>query len=710
MEVSTKLQGSVPGKVQISSPQSSDAPDYLPLRSLHERYRLVEKLGTGSFGSVILAKCAFTLDEIDNSHIDRKFNYTLIQNCKSNGNRGRKSIATATQNLVAIKTMMTKLNTLHDYTRVREIKFILSLPSNPHLIQVFELFIDNMNFQLHIVMESMDYNLYQLMKNRRRSYFSIPTLKSILSQILEGVRHIHEYGFFHRDLKPENILVSTSTSYFEKEWLEQGNYEHNYVVKLADFGLARNVTNNNPYTEYVSTRWYRSPEILFRNGYYAKPIDIWAFGCVAIEVAGFKPIFPGSDEVDQIWKILQILGTPSNMVAPTHHPIRECPGGSWPQMRRLAKALEMEIPYIEGASVTPFLSSIQLGDLIDVVKNCLLWDPDKRMTAEQLISMPFFKDTMTQLNQEEKSQHIDHMGSTMVNSTCKNQAMMFAGIKNDGQCFGNINIINETYVNPKPYVSVGPVEIYDEEQALNSNIIDNNEMCAEFEKDESSSQDYYDEDEDDTDDDDNAGSDGFMEDCDSSEPALEDVESEYNTFQQNLLKSNSKNDGTGDVTQLLLSYTIENEAQNNSAGQVNNPMRNANVLQEFPNDNGESLNDFNMETPLLQQTEPLLSDVIDSDICSTNRLLHRPYAKYTQHSGNRHKGINSHYSLVNEREKLAAELETSQTYSDSNNYSLEEITPRTFFTTGCGPGQSGYTKLASKDGPASGNYLGNITF
>ena len=456
------------GNTHIFPPDVNAPPAHLPLRNLHDRYRLVEKLGTGSFGSVILAKCASSLDEIDNSHIENSFRHTLLHNCKSNRNRGMRSVATSKQNLVAIKTMMTKLNLLQDYTRVREIKFILSVPSNPHLIQVFELFIDEMNFQLHIVMESMDYNLYQLMKNRRRSYFSIPTLKSVLAQILEGVRHIHEYGFFHRDLKPENILVSTSTSYFEKEWLDQGHYEHNYVVKLADFGLARHVANNNSYTEYVSTRWYRSPEILFRNGYYAKPIDVWAFGCVAIEVAGFKPIFPGSDEVDQVWKILQVLGTPSNMVPNIQGSVRECPGGSWCQMETLAKNLEMEIPFIEGISVTPFLSSIQLGDLIDVVKNCLLWDPEKRMTAEQLIRMPFFNDTMVQLNQELSSHHKTTVTSTAPDSTCKDQAMMFAGIKNEMPRYGNVNLINETYVNPKPYVAPGPIDIYDEECALSS--------------------------------------------------------------------------------------------------------------------------------------------------------------------------------------------------------------------------------------------------
>ncbi len=103
--------------------------------------------------------------------------------------------------------MMTKLHTLQDYTRVREIKFILAIPANDHLIQIFEVFIDSENYQLHIVMECMEQNLYQMMKHRRRRVFSIPSLKSILSQILAGLKHIHEHNFFHQNNLTSHILL-----------------------------------------------------------------------------------------------------------------------------------------------------------------------------------------------------------------------------------------------------------------------------------------------------------------------------------------------------------------------------------------------------------------------------------------------------------------------------------------------------------------------
>lgn len=74
------------------------------------------------------------------------------------------------------------------------------------------------------------------------------TVKSIFYQIANGIKHMHQQGFFHRDLKPENILISGEG-----------------VVKLIDFGLAREIRSRPPYTDYVSTRWYRAPENLLRS-------------------------------------------------------------------------------------------------------------------------------------------------------------------------------------------------------------------------------------------------------------------------------------------------------------------------------------------------------------------------------------------------------------------------------------------------------------
>ena len=95
-------------------------------------------------------------------------------------------------------------------------------------------------------------------------------------QVLQGLAFMHKHGYFHRDMKPENLLCMGPD-----------------LVKIADFGLAREIRSRPPYTDYVSTRWYRAPEVLLRSTMYSAPIDIWAVGCIMAEMYTFRPLFPG---------------------------------------------------------------------------------------------------------------------------------------------------------------------------------------------------------------------------------------------------------------------------------------------------------------------------------------------------------------------------------------------------------------------------------
>jgi len=82
-------------------------------------------------------------------------------------------------------------------------------------------------------------------------------------------------------------------------------------VKLADFGLAREIRSRPPYTDYVSTRWYRAPELLLRSTNYNSPVDIFACGAIMAELYLLRPIWPGNSEMDQLYKICAVLGSPS---------------------------------------------------------------------------------------------------------------------------------------------------------------------------------------------------------------------------------------------------------------------------------------------------------------------------------------------------------------------------------------------------------------
>lgn len=95
---------------------------------------------------------------------------------------------------------------------------------------------------------------------------SIEQIKNVLFQTLQGLENMHKNGVFHRDLKPENLLF------------------YNGIVKVADFGLSKDMVSTPPYTDYVSTRWYRAPEILLHSTKYNAKVDIFAMGCIAAEL------------------------------------------------------------------------------------------------------------------------------------------------------------------------------------------------------------------------------------------------------------------------------------------------------------------------------------------------------------------------------------------------------------------------------------------
>ena len=323
-----------------------------------EKYEVIKRLGGGSFADVYLGK------------------------------------ELATSDMVAIKVLKKKYRKLDQCYELREVQSLQKLCKESlssqkgydNIIKLKEIIFEKKNGKLSLVFEYMETDLYELMKKRSPSRLSEDEIKDITYQILLGLFHMHKYGFFHRDMKPENLLLTGKK------------------VKIADFGLAREIRSIPPFTEYVSTRYYRAPECILRSQNYNSPVDIWAVGCIMAEMYMHPmPLFYGASEKEVFIKICTTLGSPNK--------------SNWHEGVNQASKIGMKYPQSSGTD----LANIVIGaspEAIDLMKQMLKWAPNARATAASLLNHPFFNGCGYDLKRVTNSNFFNEFGDVkMFNKT-----------------------------------------------------------------------------------------------------------------------------------------------------------------------------------------------------------------------------------------------------------------------------------------------------
>jgi len=282
------------------------------------RYTVTKQLGDGTYGSVL------------------------------------KAVNKQTGEITAIKKMKKKFYSWEECMGLRELKSLKKI-NHSNVIKLKEVI--RQDDELYFVFEYMEGNLYELMKSRDK-YFPESQIRNIMYQIFQGIAFINKMGYFHRDIKPENMLVKGD------------------VIKIADFGLAREIRSKPPYTEYVSTRWYRAPEVLLRAQNYNSPIDIWALGGMMAELYTLRPLFPGTSEPDEMYKICAILGSPTN--------------NSWSEGMKLAAQMSFKFPQFSPSPLSKVVINAS-PEALSLIQDLLKYDPQLRPTASQSLQYPYFQ-------------------------------------------------------------------------------------------------------------------------------------------------------------------------------------------------------------------------------------------------------------------------------------------------------------------------------
>ncbi|XP_067134891.1 mitogen-activated protein kinase 14-like isoform X1 [Centruroides vittatus] len=287
-----------------------------------ERYRNLLPVGSGAFGQVCSA------------------------------------IDVVTNQKVAIKKITKPFNSaIHAQRIYRELRLLKHM-NHENVIGLLNVFTTSTSIEsfkdIYLVTHLMGADLNNVIKTQR---LSDDQVQFIVYQILRGLKYIHSAAIIHRDLKPSNIAVN----------------EH-CDLKILDFGLARPAEIK--MTGYVTTRWYRAPEVMLNWQHYNHTMDIWSVGCIMAELLTSIPLFPGNDNIDQLMKIMKLCGTPNNefLNKITSEEARN-------YIRSLPVILKKDFKEVfRGAN----------PDAIDLLEKMLEFDAERRPTATEALAHAYF--------------------------------------------------------------------------------------------------------------------------------------------------------------------------------------------------------------------------------------------------------------------------------------------------------------------------------
>lgn len=219
---------------------------------------------------------------------------------------------------------------------------------------------------LSLVLEWMPTSVDRLLKEcgegATHQPIPLPLIQRAFQQFILALQYLHGAGVCHRDIKPHNLLLDSSTG----------------TVKLCDFGCSKRLQRGESNIQYICARYYRAPEIVLGWGQYSTAIDLWSAGCVLGELLMGRPLFPGKNSIDQLAKIIRVLGAPTaaEMIAMGQQP----------------KKLGMKNPFTaaERQAILRQLVPNEVPDeAVHLLAGLLQFNPEERLRPTQILEHPF---------------------------------------------------------------------------------------------------------------------------------------------------------------------------------------------------------------------------------------------------------------------------------------------------------------------------------
>ena len=268
-----------------------------------------------------------------------------------------------TGKLVALKKVFGAFqNTIDAQRTYREITILRQLRSHPFIVGLIGVHRSENDVDIYLVFECCETDVHAVI---RAGILQDIHKRYIFWQLLCALKYMHSAGLIHRDLKPSNMLINTDSS-----------------IKVCDFGLSRAVgvdtQEDEVLTDYIATRWYRAPELIFGSFHYDTGIDMWACGCILYELLCGRPLFPGASTMDQLERVVSLTGPPSKEDIES-------------MKAENAETMIANLTYSRPRIVLEEKLNGSPPEAIDLTKQLLSFNPTKRPSAEQCLAHPYLK-------------------------------------------------------------------------------------------------------------------------------------------------------------------------------------------------------------------------------------------------------------------------------------------------------------------------------